>query len=28
MGMADRDALIARVRQRIEALLAQGPVID
>jgi 1-acyl-sn-glycerol-3-phosphate acyltransferase len=28
MGMADRDTLIARVRERIEALLAQGPVID
>ena len=28
MGMADRDVLIARVRERIEALLAQGPVID
>jgi len=28
MDMADRDTLIARVRERIEALLAQGPVID
>jgi 1-acyl-sn-glycerol-3-phosphate acyltransferase len=25
---ADRDALIARVRARIEALLAEGPVVD
>ena len=25
---ADRDALIARVRASIEALVAQGPVID
>jgi 1-acyl-sn-glycerol-3-phosphate acyltransferase len=28
MDTADRDTLIARVRERIEALLAQGPVID
>ena len=28
MSMADRDTLIARVRERIEALLAEGPVID
>ena len=28
MEMADRDRLIARVRSRIEELLAQGPVID
>jgi 1-acyl-sn-glycerol-3-phosphate acyltransferase len=28
MEMADRDLLIARVRSRIEELLAQGPVID
>jgi len=28
MDMADRDLLIARVRSRIEELLAQGPVID
>ena len=28
MEMADRDRLIARVRARIEELLAQGPVID
>jgi 1-acyl-sn-glycerol-3-phosphate acyltransferase len=28
MSMADRDTLIARVRERIEALLAQGPVVD
>ena len=28
MDMADRDTLIARVRERIEALLAEGPVID
>jgi 1-acyl-sn-glycerol-3-phosphate acyltransferase len=28
MQMSDRDALIAQVRGRIEALLAEGPVID
>ena len=28
MDMSDRDRLIARVRSRIEELLAQGPVID
>jgi 1-acyl-sn-glycerol-3-phosphate acyltransferase len=28
MQMADRDALIAQVRGRIEALLAEGPVVD
>jgi 1-acyl-sn-glycerol-3-phosphate acyltransferase len=28
MTMADRDTLIARVRERIEALLAEGPVVD
>jgi len=28
MQMTDRDALIAQVRGRIEALLAQGPVVD
>jgi 1-acyl-sn-glycerol-3-phosphate acyltransferase len=28
MQMSDRDALIARVRERIEALLAEGPVVD
>jgi len=28
MSMADRDMLIARVRERIEMLLAEGPVID
>jgi len=28
MTMADRDTLIARVRERIEALLAKGPVVD
>jgi hypothetical protein len=28
MQMSDRDLLIARVRQRIEALLAEGPVVD
>jgi hypothetical protein len=26
--MTDRDALIARVRERIQALLAEGPVVD
>jgi 1-acyl-sn-glycerol-3-phosphate acyltransferase len=28
LQMADRDALIAQVRGRIEALLAEGPVVD
>jgi 1-acyl-sn-glycerol-3-phosphate acyltransferase len=28
MGMGDRDALIAIVRARIEALVAEGPVVD
>ena len=28
MQTSDRDALIARVRERIEALLAEGPVVD
>ena len=28
MQMTDRDALIAMVRARIEALLAKGPVVD
>jgi 1-acyl-sn-glycerol-3-phosphate acyltransferase len=28
MQMTDRDALIAQVRGRIEALLAEGPVVD
>ncbi|PYQ94902.1 MAG: hypothetical protein DMF96_24295 [Acidobacteria bacterium] len=28
LQLADRDALIARVRARIEALLAEGPVVD
>jgi 1-acyl-sn-glycerol-3-phosphate acyltransferase len=28
MQMTDRDALIAEVRRQIEALLAQGPVVD
>jgi 1-acyl-sn-glycerol-3-phosphate acyltransferase len=28
LQLADRDALIARVRERIEALVAMGPVID
>jgi 1-acyl-sn-glycerol-3-phosphate acyltransferase len=28
MEMADRDALIAQVRGRIEELLAEGPVVD
>ncbi len=28
MLTSDRDALIARVRERIEALLAEGPVLD
>ena len=28
MSMADRDPLIARVRERIEMLLAEGPVVD
>jgi 1-acyl-sn-glycerol-3-phosphate acyltransferase len=28
MQTSDRDALIARVRERIESLLAEGPVID
>ena len=28
MQMSDRDALIAQVRERIEALLAEGPVVD
>jgi 1-acyl-sn-glycerol-3-phosphate acyltransferase len=28
MQMSDRDALIATVRARIEALLAEGPVVD
>jgi len=28
MQMSDRDALIARVRERIESLLAEGPVVD
>ena len=28
LPMADRDALIARVRARIEALLAEGPVVN
>ncbi len=28
MQLTDRDALIARVRDRIEALLAEGPVVD
>jgi 1-acyl-sn-glycerol-3-phosphate acyltransferase len=28
MDMSQRDVLIARVRARIEELLAQGPVID
>jgi 1-acyl-sn-glycerol-3-phosphate acyltransferase len=28
MTTADRDALIARVRERIQALLAEGPVVD
>jgi 1-acyl-sn-glycerol-3-phosphate acyltransferase len=28
MQMTDRDALIAQVRERIQALLAEGPVID
>jgi 1-acyl-sn-glycerol-3-phosphate acyltransferase len=28
LQMADRDALIARVRAGIEALLAEGPVVD
>jgi hypothetical protein len=28
MSMADRDQLIARVRERIEMLLAEGPVVD
>jgi 1-acyl-sn-glycerol-3-phosphate acyltransferase len=28
MRMTDRDALIAQVRGRIEALLAEGPVVD
>jgi len=28
LTMGDRDALIARVRERIETLLAEGPVVD
>jgi 1-acyl-sn-glycerol-3-phosphate acyltransferase len=28
LTMSDRDALIARVRARIESLLAEGPVVD
>jgi hypothetical protein len=28
MQMSDRDALIAQVRDRIAALLAEGPVVD
>jgi hypothetical protein len=28
MQSSDRDALIAQVRARIEALLAEGPVLD
>ena len=28
LQQADRDALIARVRERIEALVAEGPVVD
>ena len=28
MATTDRDALIAMVRERIEALLAEGPVVD
>jgi 1-acyl-sn-glycerol-3-phosphate acyltransferase len=28
MQMTDRDALIAQVRERIQALLAEGPVVD
>ena len=28
MATSDRDGLIARVRERIEALLAEGPVLD
>jgi hypothetical protein len=28
MQTSDRDALIASVRERIESLLAEGPVVD
>jgi 1-acyl-sn-glycerol-3-phosphate acyltransferase len=28
LQQADRDALIARVRERIQALVAEGPVVD
>ena len=28
LQLADRDGLIAKVRTRIEALIAEGPVVD